>query len=83
MITDKATFCYLCDVFIIEDQRGKGYSKMLMQTIMAYPELQGLRRYMLATFDAHGLYRQFGFEALSTPERIMEIQYQEVYAPNE
>ena len=80
MITDKATFCYLCDVFIIEDQRGNGYSKILMQTIMAYPELQGLRRFMLATVDAHGLYRQFGFDALLTPERIMEIQYQDVYA---
>jgi GNAT superfamily N-acetyltransferase len=79
MITDTATFCYLCDVFIDEAERGKGYSKRLMQFIMDYPELQGLRRYLLGTADAHGLYTQFGFTALSAPERMMEIRRQDVY----
>src|SRR5215467_8178217 len=64
MITDKATFAYLADVFIIEEYRGHGLSKLLMQVIMSHPDLQGLRRFMLATRDAHGLYQQFGFTPL-------------------
>jgi len=71
VITDEATFAYLCDVFIDEAYRGKGLSKWLMETIIAYPGLQGLRRFMLATKDAHGLYRQFGFTELTFPERWM------------
>ena len=79
MVTDRATFAYLADVFILEAYRGQGLSKQLMQFIMAHPDLQGLRRMMLATKDAQGLYKQFGFTALATPERIMEIKFFEKY----
>jgi GNAT superfamily N-acetyltransferase len=72
VITDKATFAYLCDVFILPGYRGIGLSKWLMQTIVEHPELQGLRRWSLATADAHGLYSQFGFTQLSRPENWME-----------
>jgi GNAT superfamily N-acetyltransferase len=71
VISDCATFGYLADVFILESYRGKGLSKWLMKTIMDCPDLQGLRRWLLATKDAHGLYVQFGFSALDKPERIM------------
>jgi GNAT superfamily N-acetyltransferase len=73
VVTDKATFAYICDVFILADHRRIGLSKWLMQTILQHPELQGLRRWSLATLDAHGLYAQFGFTALSRPENWMEI----------
>ena len=73
VVTDKATFAYICDVFVLEDHRRLGLSKWLMQTIMQHPELQGLRRWSLATADAHGLYAQFGFTPLSKPEKWMEI----------
>lgn len=79
VVTDSATFGYLADVFILEAHRGKGLSKQLMQFIMAHPDLQGLRRMMLATRDAQGLYKQYGFTALSMPERIMEIKFFEKY----
>ena len=79
MITDKATFGYLADVFIDEGYRGQGLSKWLMEEIMAHPDLQGLRRMMLATRDAHGLYEQFGFSALSFPERWMQIHQPDIY----
>lgn len=72
VITDRATFAYLGDVFIIESHRGRGLSKQLMQAIMEHPELQGLRRWSLVTRDAHGLYEQFGFTPLSNPQRYME-----------
>jgi N-acetylglutamate synthase-like GNAT family acetyltransferase len=71
--TDKATFAYIADVFILPDHRGNGLSKWLMQTIVDHPELQGLRRWSLATADAQGLYKQFGFTEISRPERWMEI----------
>jgi len=73
VVTDKATFAYLADVFVLEQYRGLGLSKWLMQTIMNHPDLQGLRRWMLATADAHGLYAQFGFEPINNPERWMQI----------
>jgi GNAT superfamily N-acetyltransferase len=73
IITDKATFAYLCDVFILPEYRGNGLSKWLMQSIVTYPDLQGLRRWSLATADAHGLYSQFGFTPVSRPEVWMEI----------
>jgi len=73
IITDKATFAYLCDVFILPEFRKKDLSKWLMQTIVKHPDLQGLRRWSLATVDAHGLYAQFGFSQLSKPENWMEI----------
>jgi len=79
VITDRATFAYLADVFVIEAHRSKGLSKLLMQAIMAHPELQGLRRWLLATWDAHGLYAQFGFKPLEKPERIMERVDPDVY----
>ncbi|WDF80570.1 GNAT family N-acetyltransferase [Mucilaginibacter sp. KACC 22773] len=73
IITDKATFAYLCDVFILPEFRKKDLSKWLMQTIVKHPDLQGLRRWSLATADAHGLYGQFGFSQLSKPQNWMEI----------
>jgi N-acetylglutamate synthase-like GNAT family acetyltransferase len=77
--TDRATFAYLADVFIVEAMRGQGLSKWLMECIMAHPELQGLRRWMLATRDAHGLYTQSGFTPLKTPERMMEKVDPDIY----
>jgi GNAT superfamily N-acetyltransferase len=72
VVTDKATFAYICDVFILPEFRGIGLSKWLIQTIVEHPELQGLRRWSLATADAHGLYTQFGFTQINRPERWME-----------
>jgi GNAT superfamily N-acetyltransferase len=79
VITDEATFAYLADVFIDETYRGKGLSKWLIEIIMSYPSLQGLRRFMLATRDAHGLYSQFGFSALNNVDRWMQIHNLDVY----
>ncbi|MBV8679499.1 MAG: GNAT family N-acetyltransferase [Aquitalea sp.] len=79
MITDQATFAYLADVFVLPDWRGHGISKAMMAYIMAHPGLQNLRRMLLATADAHGLYAQYGFTALSRPERMMERLDQQVY----
>lgn len=73
VVTDKATFAYICDVFVLDEHRKLGLSKWLMQTILQHPELQGLRRWSLATSDAHGLYKQFGFAPLSKPDTWMEI----------
>ena len=72
VVSDKATFAYICDVFILPGHRGIGLSKWLIQTIVGHPGLQGLRRWSLATADAHGLYSQFGFTPISRPERWME-----------
>ncbi|MCB0533152.1 MAG: GNAT family N-acetyltransferase [Lewinellaceae bacterium] len=79
IISDYATFAYLADVFITPEFRGLGLSKALMAFIVEHPKLQGLRRWMLATADAHGLYEQFGFKALARPERIMEISRPDIY----
>ncbi len=79
VITDKATFAYLGDVFVTPAHRGKGLSKQLMKAIDAHPDLQGLRRFMLATADAHDLYKQFGFTSLSAPDRMMERHNKTVY----
>ena len=79
MITDTATFAYLSDVFVLEEHRGKGISKWLMQEIIEHPNLQGIRRMTLATSDAHGLYQQFGFKALNSPESFMELHQKDVY----
>ena len=73
VVTDMATFGYICDVFILPEYRRLGLSKWLMQTIIQYPEFQGLRRWSLATLDAHGLYEQVGFTGLSKPQNWMEI----------
>ena len=80
VITDRATFAYIADVFILEPYRGHGLSKLLMQCIMEHPELQGLRRWSLATRDAHGLYSQFGFKRVTSPEMWMEIHHPGVYS---
>lgn len=72
VISDSATFAYLSDVFVLESHRGKGLATWFMETVIAHPDLRGIRRWMLATADAHGLYRKVGFMALSRPERIME-----------
>jgi predicted N-acetyltransferase YhbS len=79
VITDNATFAYLADVCVLEEHRGKGLSKELMRFILDHPSLKKLRRFMLATRDAHGLYKQFGFNALAKPETIMEIKFFESY----
>jgi len=79
VITDFATFAYLADVFIIESHRARGLSKFLMECIVQDPQLQGLRRWTLATRDAHGLYERFGFKPLANPDRFMEIHNPEVY----
>jgi GNAT superfamily N-acetyltransferase len=72
MVTDCATFGYLADVFIIDEYRGKGLSKWLMEEITNYPGFKNLRRWMLGTKDAHGLYKQFGFTEIQKPERLMQ-----------
>jgi len=79
VVTDHATFGYIADVFILDEYRGKGLSKWLMKEIMKHPDLQGLRRWMLATKDAHGLYAQFGFLPLDKPERVMGLRPFEEY----
>jgi GNAT superfamily N-acetyltransferase len=73
VVTDRATFAYLCDVYVLEEYRAKGLGKWLIETVMSHPDLQGLRRFQLVTRDAHGLYKQFGFDAPSSPSRHMEI----------
>ena len=80
VISDCSTFAYLADVFVIEPYRGQGLSKWMMACIKSHPHLQGLRRWLLATADAHGLYAQFGFNVLKTPEKWMEIHDAEVYS---
>jgi len=72
VVTDYAVFAYLCDVIIHEEYRSHGLGKWLMHTVMFHPDLQSLRRWSLATRDAHGLYKQFGWTALANPERWME-----------
>lgn len=79
VVTDYTTFAYLADVFILASQRGQGLSKWLMEAIQSHPDLQGLRRWMLATRDAHGLYAQHGFTPLKVPERFMERHDPDVY----
>ena len=73
VITDRATYAYLCDVYVLESHRSQGLGQWLMQAVTAHPDLQGLRRFGLATRDAHGLYEKFGFAALAHPDRHMEI----------
>ncbi len=80
VITDYATFAYLADVFVIESERGEGISKELMRYIMNHEQLQGLRRWVLATRDAQGLYAQFGFEQLPNPQNFMTIAKPEMYS---
>ncbi|AJQ93712.1 GNAT family N-acetyltransferase [Gynuella sunshinyii] len=79
MITDKATFAYLADVYILEAHRGKGLSKWLVKNILEHPDLQGLRRILLATRDAHELYARFGFEAVQDAKPFMQINHPNIY----
>jgi len=79
VVTDRATFGWVCDVFVDAGARGRGLGKSLMSYLKAHPDLQGLRRLHLATRDAHGLYAQFGFGALTGVDRWMEIRNRNVY----
>ena len=79
VISDFATIAYLGDVFVLESHRGHGLGKWLMQCIMEHPAVQGLRRWILLTRDAHGLYSQYGFTPLKAPERYMELHRPDVY----
>ncbi len=79
VVTDKATFAWLCDVFVLPGHRGRGLSKWLVQQMLAHPDLQGLRRHLLATFDAHTLYQRFGYEPLDRPERWLEMRKENPY----
>jgi GNAT superfamily N-acetyltransferase len=79
VVSDRATFANLVDVFVLPEYRGRGYSKALMAAVLAHPELQGLRRFMLATADAHGLYAQFGFTAPLRPASLMERYFPDIY----
>ena len=80
VITDKATFAYLADVFVLPEHRGRGLSLRLMEQVIQHPDLQGLRRMLLATRDAHTLYEKFGFRSLGAPGRMMEIHNPDVYS---
>ena len=81
VVTDRSTFALLADVFILEAHRGKGLSKELMRCVVEHADLQGLRRFLLLTSDAHGLYSQFGFEPIGSPSRFMEVLRPDVYRP--
>ncbi len=86
VVTDQATFAWLCDVIVTESERGHGIGKLLIGTLITHPGLQGLRRFLLATKDAHGLYAQSGFAPLGEPQRFMEIRNVNPYKlclPNE
>jgi GNAT superfamily N-acetyltransferase len=79
VISDYATYCYVCDVYVLEDHRGQGLSKAMLAMVMEHPKLQGLRRWSLVTADAHGLYRHFGFSPVAQPERHMERLDPDIY----
>jgi GNAT superfamily N-acetyltransferase len=79
VVTDRATFAWLCDVFVLETYRGRGLSKWLMECVVAHPDLQGLRRFILGTRDAHSLYTRFGFKPLADPTRFLEIHNADAY----
>ena len=79
VITDQATFAYLADVYLLDEHRGKGLARRLVQAVLAHPRLQGLRRWLLVTRDAHALYRPHGFEPVAHPDRIMEIHRPDAY----
>ena len=73
VVSDRAAIAYMADVFVLAEHRGRGLGKRLIETVMAHPDLQGLRRFFLGTADAHALYRRFGFRPLAEPGRMMEI----------
>ena len=80
VVSDRATFAWLGDVFVLEEERGRGLAGWLMECVLAHPDLQGLRRFLLATRDAHALYAKHGFAPLAAPERFMERHDPRVYA---
>jgi GNAT superfamily N-acetyltransferase len=79
VVTDRATFAWLCDVFVLEEYRGRGLSKWLMECVLKHSDLQGLRRFILGTRDAHGLYTRFGFKPLADATRFLEIHNTDPY----
>ena len=79
IITDSATFAYVSDVFVLAEFQGQGLGLWLMSCVLAHPDLQGLRRILLSTLDAHDLYRKLGFGELKYPERMLEIFHEEIY----
>ena len=79
VVTDKSSFAYLADVYVLEEHRGQGLSKRLVAAVLAHPDLQGLRRFLLATRDAHALYAGHGFRPLAAPDRFMEIHRPDAY----
>ena len=79
LVTDKATFAWLCDVIVLPGKQGRGLGRALVKTFQTHPELQGLRRWLLGTKDAHGVYEPLGFSPLSAPQRMMEIKNPEPY----
>jgi GNAT superfamily N-acetyltransferase len=79
VVTDRATFAWLCDVWIEESHRGDGLGQWLVETVVGHPDLQGLRRFLLATRDAHSLYERFGFRSPARPEAFMEIHRPDIY----
>lgn len=79
VVTDQATFAYLADVYLLDEHRGQGLARRLVQAVLAHPRLQGLRRWLLVTRDAHALYRPHGFQAVAHPDRIMEIHRPDAY----
>ena len=83
LVTDRATFAYLADVFVIPEHRGKGLSRRMLEQLFSHPDVQGLRRMMLATRDAHDLYAKFGFKPLGVPARFMELHNPNAYAAEE
>ena len=81
VITDHATFAYLCDVYVLESHRGRGLGKWLIECVMAHPSVPGLRRFNLATRDAHSLYARHGFQPLRHPENHLELHKPDIYKP--
>ena len=79
-VTDRATFAYLADVFVVDDQRGRGLGAWLVATVLGHPELQGLRRWLLATRDAHDLYRKLGFTDVADPRTLLTRHDPEIYS---
>ena len=79
LVTDRATFAYLADVYVLEEHRGQGLAQAMVGWLQAHPELQGLRRWLLMTVDAHGVYERLGWTPLAHPERAMERHFPDVY----
>jgi GNAT superfamily N-acetyltransferase len=79
VVSDRATFAYLADVFVLEEARGEGIGRAMVRALMEHPELQGLRRWFLATLDAHGVYEALGWQPVAHPERLLEITVPDIY----